>query len=263
MQRFIFFLILFGLESTAFAWNTMGHKVIALIAYQQLIPAAREKMDALSLVLDPGYPPLQRFLYEAVWPDFMREGDHRFAANLHYIDYQNPAQANVVTAIRENQKILFDRALHSNQEQARALGFLIHFVSDVHQPLHCMQDYHGGNLFWIKTPFGEKMSLHHYWEGGLGLFLKDNKRDFHYQQALETLAQKIQGDYPLVFFSSFLKQEDPQMWAKESFSLAKNNSYELLQYREPSSDYLTKNQFLIEARIALAAYRLASVLNRI
>jgi hypothetical protein len=255
-------LLILLFTSPAFAWDAVGHKLIALIAYQHLNPQARYKIDQLTLTLDPNYPAPQRFLYGAVWADYLREHDHRFVA-AHYIDYLHPAAENLVQAIDDNQMIIHNDAHYSLIQRAEALRFLIHFLGDIHQPLHCREDYRGGNLYWIQTPAREIISLHAYWDDGLGLFQEQNK---HYpldHKQIRVLAKRIQRDYPQDFFKDALTKKDPHQWAKESFLLAKDFSYQVNQYALPSSAYRMQGQQIVEQRIALAGYRLAELLNQI
>lgn len=256
ISLFLFFI----LQAPALAWDAVGHKVIALIAYQHLTPQAKQKIDQITLSLDPHYPPLQRFLYDAVWADHLRERSNALAAS-HYIHYLHPATENVVAAISLNAKIVNDESDYSIKQRARALRLLIHFVGDVHHPLHCIGDYEGGNLFWIKTLAGKYINLHYYWDEGLGLFQQSNKNLPLTPEQIALLASAIQRDYPETFFKNSLTQTNPQQWALESFLLAKNFSLHINQNAVPDAEYCFHGHQIIEQRIALAGYRLARMLN--
>jgi hypothetical protein len=64
------------------------------------------------------------------------------------------------------EKILQDNTA-SREQRDEALRFLVHFIGDMHQPLHAgeRQD-HGGNL--VKVTFeGQPLNLHAAWDGKL------------------------------------------------------------------------------------------------
>ncbi|KAG8846699.1 hypothetical protein FRB96_001935 [Tulasnella sp. 330] len=72
-------------------------------------------------------------------------------------------EKNLLTAITNYTRIL---AEGSGQGQDYALRFLVHYVGDVHQPLHLTGRERGGN--GIKVRFEHRISsLHSVWDGGL------------------------------------------------------------------------------------------------
>jgi hypothetical protein len=144
-----------------FAWDGCGHEMVATIAYEQLPADVKAKVDKV-FADDPRG---RKFVDAANWPDDIKQGQRNDApaAHLnkpwHYVDipyhaYQseiedvltnrgvtvNPRReksANVVTAITYYANYL-KTARGTNRSRADALSFLIHFVGDVHQPLHCV-----------------------------------------------------------------------------------------------------------------------------
>lgn len=101
-----------GVSVPAWAWNALGHRVVAHIAYAHLTPPARRRVDALTAYLDtsaasPREPHQQaskprkqpasravfwrsagyrRFLWGAVWPDRLRAHDVHAFDHWHYRD---------------------------------------------------------------------------------------------------------------------------------------------------------------------------------
>src|SRR5690606_8782647 len=105
------------------------------------------------------------------WADRIR-GDERYnwAAPLHYINlpvtwqtYEPsrdcPSQGCILKAIETYRAQLADKTL-SDRERAEALLFLVHFVEDIHQPMHTgLRDDRGGND--VKVSFyGFETNLH-------------------------------------------------------------------------------------------------------
>src|SRR5580693_7603620 len=146
----------------AWAWGCEGHQVVAYIAEHELNPTALSQANALlsSLAIDihrnctssPGTTPMSD---AATWADDVRFGRPK-TAPWHFIDVpldhagEDPNQwCNndcVLTAIQNQLKILRDDSAGDSDEKVEALRFIIHFVGDVHQPLHAATDSdRGGN----------------------------------------------------------------------------------------------------------------------
>lgn len=265
-MRRIWISILIIIPAWAFAWGPAGHRLIATIAYDRLTPAARLQVNQLTAILDQHYPPFSRFLYASVWPDLIRSNGMTDYNQWHFIDYpfstdgtpvMPPNPHNVLWAIAQSEKILQDPKT-SRYEKAIYLRFLIHFVGDVHQPLHCAERFskahpegdHGGNDVVIQNRYAQ--NLHTYWDQGLGLFR---------QKSIAHLARIITIEYPPSYFGAELNDSDPQDWARESFALAKNFAYNIPENSVPSLAYNAQGQKIVAQQIALAGYRLANLLN--
>ena len=170
----------------AAAWGDLGHRVTALIAYRHLLPTARAQLDAL-LASDGDPLTAPDFASRATWADKYRNG-HRETAAWHFVDIeidhpelqsacngfpvltvdqiasQGPAQDCVVNKIEEFSAELSDLRTPP-AERLLALKFLIHFVGDLHQPLHAAdhQD-RGGNCIALTPPQRQQSNLHAYWD---------------------------------------------------------------------------------------------------
>ncbi len=152
------------LAPPAFSWGCEGHRIVALVALNQLNPHAR---TAAAQLLDtrPVDPALHRFCGPttlpafadlSTWADDVR-GVRKETGAWHFIDIplqarrsrQNdscPAASGCVTAAIRNQLDVLRSSSASPREQAEALMFLIHFVGDLHQPLHAADNAdRGGN----------------------------------------------------------------------------------------------------------------------
>jgi hypothetical protein len=154
---------------TAFAWGPEGHSLIARIAEAQLTAAARARVTA---ILGPG----QTMASIASWPDEIRRARPE-TAGWHFVDIpidqphldmaRDCANGNCVIAkIADFRKKLADPATPAD-EQREDLMFLIHFVGDMHQPLHCSDNEDkGGNGVHVVF-FGRQTNLHSVWDSGL------------------------------------------------------------------------------------------------
>lgn len=156
--------------SEAMAWGPQGHRVIARVAVDRLTPAAQAAIrdllhegDTLPLV--------------AGWADheghekYPRSGPWHFVNVPLSADHYDPARdcgrgECVVEKIKHYRKVLADRRT-SREDRQVALLFLVHFVSDIHQPLHVGDNRdHGGNDTQVQF-FGQGTSLHRVWDSEL------------------------------------------------------------------------------------------------
>ena len=80
--------------------------------------------------------------------------------------FLKPAIRAGFVVVARLRKDLADRS-RPKQERQRALLFLVHFVSDIHQPLHVGDNRdHGGNDTQVQF-FGQGTNLHRLWDSGL------------------------------------------------------------------------------------------------
>jgi len=161
----IAFLVLVNLIAgarPARAWGCKGHQTVALIAEKYLTPEAQQLVAKL-LTENPVDPELKRYCGFAfrdlmadasTWADDVR--GERKNGPWHYIDIprgapRHPleeycaAEGCVTKAIAEQLAILKD-AQAEPRKRAEALRYVIHFVGDLHMPLHATtNDDEGGN----------------------------------------------------------------------------------------------------------------------
>jgi len=149
------------------------------------------------------------------------------------------------------------------------LRFLIHYIGDVHQPLHATSRFtadlpngdRGGNDFPLLKTHGID-ELHALWDSMVLFHKTDFKEpltDFHWE-TMGTVSKDLRTQFPLEGFGTdFLAT--PKVWAAESYALAKDFVYVGIKENEwPSEDYLTKGQEIAKERVAKGGYRLALTL---
>lgn len=144
------------------AWGCKGHQTVALIAEKQLTPEAKQMVQAL-LAGNPIDPALKRYCGDAVhdamadastWPDDIRGTAKN--GPWHYIDIPRGAKraplsefcgkGGCVTKAIEDEFALLKNKNADAAKRAEALRYIIHFVGDLHQPLHATtNDDEGGN----------------------------------------------------------------------------------------------------------------------
>jgi hypothetical protein len=262
--RSIALLTALALASTpsAFAWGPQGHRVIARVAEDRLTPSARL---AIKELLHPGdtLPDI------AGWADKEGHDEVPGSARWHYINVPIDDKKfdprlirdddNVVVQIKHFRKILADRS-RPKKERQRALLFLVHFVSDIHQPLHVGDNRdHGGNDLQVQF-FGEGTNLHRLWDSDLIHRIGGNDRAW-----VGRIERTITPEAVATWSRGSVDD-----WADESLQVAK------LAYRDPPNSarpfasgvtlgdpYLKRAEPLLEGQMARASVRLANELNAI
>ncbi len=146
------------------AWGPVGHRVAARIAQVRLKPstlAAIRNLFGKDINLET----------LSTWADEQQEipGSSKW----HYVDVPIketrynpkycPASGCVVSKIEEFTKVLRDPRADRKQKQI-AFKFLIHFIADVHQPMHVGDNNdEGGNLLQVRF-YDTGTNLHRVWD---------------------------------------------------------------------------------------------------
>jgi hypothetical protein len=172
----------------------------------------------------------------------------------------------VISALEKQTAILRDTK-ESQSKRQDALKFVIHFVGDLHQPLHCADDSDwGGNdkIVRFKTPGrsgrGTKLKLHGLWDGLIEIHTAEDPVDLS-----KSLESKITEENKQSWVNG--SQYD---WALEGYLIAKNNIYPGMEPgpQDYSADPLPKDYFyrmrpIVYTQLEKAGIRLAFILNNI
>jgi hypothetical protein len=241
------------LPARAHAWGPSGHRIVAMIAYRYAKPATQQKIDAL----------LNNRRLESIanWADEVRP-NRLETSRWHYADMPRDAVKYdpirdckrekdkhgqdlgdcVVAAVKRLRTTLRNKQ-NATWRRAEALKFIVHFIGDLHQPLHCGDPTDlGGNQ--IKVTFlGKDSKLHGVWDSGIIRHAKLSDEEF--AEALEaTLIEDPEVATPDELKAMKAKIAEMQEgtleeWALESHILAMTNAYKAPSGAlmvEPSSD---------------------------
>lgn len=167
---------------------------------------------------------------------------------------------NVIDAIERFEKILADKS-KPKEERAEALKFIVHFVGDVHQPLHCADrdGDRGGNkrlVFFLDRK--RAVNLHMVWDTQILLHDKGGARVFEYARWLDEQITPAQA--------AAWSKGTTEDWANESHRVAVEQVYEGVPAdgAPPKIDagYVRRAEPVVEAQLERAGVRLSEVLNR-
>jgi S1/P1 Nuclease len=269
---------------TALAWGDDGHKVVALIAQSFLETDVRKRVNAL-LAADTDSLTAHDIASAATWADKFRDsnigGARQKTRQWHFVDIEistpdlnaacfnhppipsgtvasdGPADDCVIDKIEEFAAELANPTT-DHEEQVVALKFLLHFVGDLHQPLHSSDDHdRGGNDKKVSAAGFRAGNLHHFW-------------DTEFVNQLETDPKSIASDLIGHISRDQIKTwqaGSPSDWAKDSFKVAKDDAYGQLPEPGPRGTFRLPEEYVTTAvddvaqQLSKAGVRLAFVLN--
>jgi hypothetical protein len=190
------------------------------------------------------------FLRASIWPDLVRPADpgkgqlfkgpeitryHRGGWHVVQLPWIPPADRaamgpatryaprgeHLLEALPQNEKTLASAGA-SPQDRAVALAWIEHLIGDLHQPLHACsmfspqypQGDNVGSGRTVRTPGGEVVRLHVFWDGQMGT------SDAY--AAFDFLARSITTDprYLRAALDRLSRGDTPADWAQESHELA-------------------------------------------
>ena len=235
----------------ALGWGATGHRAIGTIAESRLSPATRAAVAELL-----GTDSLARV---GTWADEIRaDPAWAKAETWHYVNIPDGATyesakkneaGDLLEAIGRFSRLLADPAA-PREERVVALKFLVHFLGDLHQPLHVGRaDDRGGNDIVVLL-FNEPTNLHSVWDSGM---IDGSKLSY---SELVAFIDHVEPEMERAWQAG-----EPLDWAKESTGL-RAQLYELGD-RRLGHRYVYRNWPTVELRLAQAGVRLASLLEKL
>jgi hypothetical protein len=275
-----------AIPGTALAWGDEGHEIVGLIAEHYLDPAAKQQVADLLAGDSSGLVPTD-IAHEATWADKYRDSDRsrgkqRYSQTnqWHYVDLEldgpdldaacnhhpalpqgTPASAGdpndcIVDKIEQFSTELADPAT-AKDERRLALEFLLHFVGDLHQPLHAADDHDkGGNDKYVSAAGAKAGKLHSYWDTEFVRRLGQDDRT-----VADTLIARITPEQIAQW-----TRGGPRDWAQESYQLAKTEVYGRLPQTTAGpyaldAAYTDNAGQVVALQLSKAGVRLAGILN--
>ena len=285
------------------AWDPLGHMLTMNIACGELTPKAREELDAaiarFSAKENPDAP--YDAATAACWMDDARARTKEYN-EWHYVNLPftregtplpegSPQKPDVIWGIGQSEAIVKGAVEQAGIDRDQALVMLLHLVGDIHQPLHTTANNDlGGNKVNISNLkdqevdllFSKGANLHFFWDSAYRREFKDGEvavscaAPLYLRQApvaghlaaaelADREAAGIRKKYPPDSFGDILGG-NASAWALESHALGYELAYGKLPAGSPvvlDIDYVEASRSCAEKRIALAGYRIATLLNRL
>lgn len=249
--------LLFFIPFYSNAWGVQGHRVVGGIAEHYLSPKAKAEIKRIL--------GNESIAMASNWGDFIKsDRSFNYLSPWHYINIpsglnavqfydklRKDSSANLYNKLQFLIKELGKKTL-PKEKKLFYLKLIIHFVGDVHQPMHVGRPGdRGGNdikLYWFSTP----TNLHRVWD--------ENLIDFQQLSYTEHIAA-----------INFVTEAQKQKWQKDQLSVWFYESYQVaekiysdvkpeerLSYNYNFHNVTTMNQQLLKGGV-----RLAGVLNSI
>jgi len=287
--RMRLFLIL-GLLWQCHGWWCTGHMLVAMTALRSGLMTEEEIQKANATLngvgLNTMYPASPEFVSSACWADDLKAQREYVESNMHYINLPIIAPGytgkiptvdatNAPWAISQA-NITVSSPLSTVLDKARMTRFIIHFVGDIHQPLHAVNYFssqfasgdQGGNLWKIADPQYHMPNLHQLWDSGIGLWANDPARplDATSWEWLSKTADALMAENPASdpVIAALLKDTNTMSWANASWELAETFVYTIPEAPTvvPAA-YYPKGQKMCQRQVAVAGYRLALLLKSV
>jgi len=260
ISRLLLLVVLLLVNHASLAWSKQGHQIVGELAERQLSPGARAEVQAL-LAGEAG-PTLAGI---STWADELRDNGTALgerSSRWHFVKFprgQSCAYAPardcpdgdcVIAAINAQQKILAERS-QSLAARKQALKFLVHFVGDVHQPLHAgFADDRGGNDYQLNYN-NEGTNLHGLWD-----YRIVHSAGLETSAYVDRLLTADKGGED----KTFAADNPAAAWAFESCALVHAAGFYPAKGTLEES-YLDKNRATVDRRLREAGDRLAVLLE--
>jgi hypothetical protein len=284
----------------AHAWDALGHRVVARIAWDHMTPAARE--NAIRLLqgapewsgiaeLRPAHLPAAErdrewFVRTAVWADQLRARERAAGrpatSDWHYVNHFWEQRPNGVAVDRPDVPRagqLLDQlgriggtlgdATRPDTARALDLAWALHMLGDVHQPMHNSariterdpEGDRGGNSFELAGLYPNS-NLHAYWDGLVGPAFPWRPGDRTDADYVGGIAAELARRHPMRALESRLRPGAYEAWSREGVRVAQAVAYRGLARDERAPAWYRRVAWgAAEGRIVLAGYRLAGLLN--
>jgi S1/P1 Nuclease len=252
------FVISLLMAGNALGWGQEGHRVVATIAEAHLTAKAREGVRQI-LGADGSLAAV------STWADEIRPSRPE-TAPWHYIDIPlnafaiDPARdcpnGDCVTAAITHFIAVLRDGSSSPGAKNEALKFIVHFVGDLHQPLHCEDNNDkGGNGLQV-TFFDKNANLHSVWDTLLIERISPDAVDY---------APKLNAAIKDSDIAAW-EQGSVEDWALESHAVAQKVAYGVFppgKKPELGMDYFQTAALAVDLQLQKAGIRLAYILNQI
>lgn len=240
-------------------WGQLGHRIVGEITNSYLTAKTKEEIKKIL--------GNESIAMASNWADFIKsDTTYKYLDVWHYVNlekgltyeqFKNGLKAGTPVADAYSAIVFLTKELKKKtlpkDKKKMYLKLLIHFVGDVHQPLHVSPvGTRGGNDIKVQW-FGRATNLHSVWDSDLieGQQLSYTEYATHLNHTTLTQRKKLQAD-PL------------SRWLYESYTIAQNLHNEITETNPRLSyRYDFDHIDLVDQQLLKGGVRLAGLLNEI
>jgi len=253
MFFFIYTVFFFSASIIPSEWGQTGHRVVGLVAENHLTKRAKDKihflLDGNSLANVSTYA-----------DEIKAEKKYNYISKWHYIniplnkkfdEIEREKGGDIIYAINKCIEVL-KSSKYNKKEKSFHLKLLVHFIGDLHQPMHLgRKKDRGGNdikMFW----FGNITNLHRIW---------DTQIIESHNMSYTELASNLP-----IFTSNQIKSQVNKPiteWLEGSRVYTRQIYLESPPNKKLGYEYRYNNLPIIKTQLYNAGIRLASILNKI
>jgi len=242
---------IFMMQASNPDWGSTGHRTVGQIAEGYLKGKTKRKIEKL---LDGK----SLALVATFGDDIKSDKRYKEFYTWHYInmpldmDYQNSEknpEGDLITGIEKCKSVILDEN-SSNEDKVFYLKLMVHFMGDLHQPMHIgRKEDKGGNAIDVKW-FGSNTNLHSVWDSKMiGQF------DMSYTELAEN-AGKLNKDQVKEIESGTLVD-----WVNDTHKFSVEVYGTAVQDENLSYEYMYQYFGITQSQMQKAGIRLAKVLN--
>lgn len=254
MKRILISSLLSGVIAlSASGWGQKGHDTTAYIAEKHLTPTT---LAAINDILDG-----KSIVYYANWADNACHTEpYAYTKTWHYknidegqkySDAKDIKEGSVVTALNEQIAILNDSTA-AKQDKWLALVLTVHFLGDIHQPMHLgrLSD-KGGNRHNVKY-FNSGSNLHTVWDSKI----PESAHKWSYTEWQNNIDRATSEEEEEIVAGG-----TPYSWGEETYEITKKVYESTPEGENIAFDYIADWTPVIEYQFLRGGLRLADVLN--
>lgn len=240
---------------SAFGWGQKGHDTVTCIAENHLTPATKTAVENL---LDG-----KSIVYWANWLDnASHTPEYAYTKTWHYknidadMNFENAPnipEGNIVDAIRQQTAVLIDADATPDQKSL-ALKMVIHFLGDIHQPLHMGHASDRGGNQWDVKYFNRDNNIHSVWDSSL----PESAHKWSYSEWRDQIDRATPEEELLIVSGG-----TPESWGKETYEICTRVYNATPRGTNISYDYISQWTLTIEEQFLKGGLRLADLLNSV
>jgi nuclease S1 len=181
----VFVLVVLFRVAPAWPWGADGHQIVARIAAMNLSTNARRNVARLLRVSSNPSAVANAMAAAAIWPDMDLRDLEPDTKPWHFVDIcRDDGKDSVggaclrrgcVTEKIEEYRSRLQRRKYDKWGSKGDLSLLIHFLGDIHQPLHCATNAdRGGNCVPVESH--SAIELHGFWDNDVVMEIEDQLR---------------------------------------------------------------------------------------